>query len=248
MKRNAIIFVDVDEADIPRYNYRKPHFIAAKNRGWVCLTLAVKHRKNLKRLTEDSDKVCLIDDLSYDELKQVISKINQTYNVKAIFCHSGHATLMGQVGTIVAALCEYFGLHHASAQAIDCCNNKFIMGENLRKNGIENIRFSLCDNLEILTTNALRMGFPLIAKPPFGAGSAFVKKCINMEQLIEHYKIFCSNYSSSLVAEFLGPVNKGVNSINNPGATILLEEYIDGIEGSVECILTEEGIYPLIIN
>ncbi|WP_280176136.1 ATP-grasp domain-containing protein [Xenorhabdus innexi] len=92
-----------------------------------------------------------------------------------------------------------------------------------------------------------------MAKPPFGAGSVFIKKCNNWSELQSHYQLFKSQYKSTASIDFLGMTetyctSEGISLLNQPGQSMLLEEYIHGVEGTVECVMTRDQTYPVLIN
>ncbi|PHM22592.1 hypothetical protein [Xenorhabdus innexi] len=162
MKPNAILFVDIDEADVTRYYYREPHFAAAKKMGISCLTVAHKDRRNTERLFADSDEVFLLDSLSAESLQGFIIRLQQTYNLCAILCYVGQASAYGQMGCIIAEICQKIGIPHASSASIAACNNKFLMRQALQKNGIRSIKYALCNSEEELYEQAEIIGYPVI--------------------------------------------------------------------------------------
>ncbi|CDL79828.1 ATP-grasp domain-containing protein [Xenorhabdus cabanillasii] len=253
MKPNAILFVDVDEAEVARYTYREPHFVAAKKMGLFCLTVAHKRRQNTERLFTDSDEVFLLESLSFESLQDCVTRLQQSYNLCAIFCHAGHASASGQMGCIVAEICQKIGLLYTSPASIATCNNKFLMRQALQKHGIRTIRHALCNSEKELYKQANRIGYPVMAKPPFGASSAFIKKCYNWFELQAHYQTFTAYYKHSASVDFLGNTQtystpEGTKYLNQPGQSMLLEEYIQGIEGTVECAITQDTVHPVLIN
>jgi biotin carboxylase len=252
MKQNAILFIDVDDGEVANYNYREMHFSAAKELGFACLTVVLKNYKHLERVKRDSDKIFFIDKIVVKDILNLIPDIKQTYVLKTIFCNAGHASSDGVTGAVIAEVATSLGLKYSSIESIYACNNKFIMRHVLMEKGIKSSKFTLCSNLKSIVNQAHIVGFPLIAKPPFGAGSSFIKKCHNIDEVIAHYKHFTSNYKTSRMASFYGPSHEiKLNSLVYqyiPGKSILLEEYIDGIEGSVECIAYKNNVYPVIIN
>lgn len=248
MRKKAILFIDVDETEHPRYNYREPHFAVARQRGLSCLIAARKGRPYPERLYTDSEHVFLLDCLNERSILDLVAVIQQDYELNAVFCHTGHATRHGQIGVITANVCQALGLPYASADGIDACNNKFVMRRLLAEKGIPSVPYALCNNESQLVDRGRKIGYPLIAKPPFGAGSAFIKKCENEQQLLAHYTTYRNNYNRALSADFFGNEVSGSDLSNIPGTTILLEAWIDGTEGSVECVVTENAVYPLIIN
>lgn len=248
MNKDAIVFVDVDESEQPCYYYREPHFSVARQRGLVCLTVAKAQRPFLSRLSTHSDRVILIEELDECSLSRLILELSCEFRISALFCYPGQAGPNGQVGVIVARVCRQLGLHHASPESINACNDKFAMRKRLRESGLNSVPFALCHTREQLIAGATEIGYPLVAKPRFGARSAFIKICSNEQELLEHYQFYQYSYSSALSRDSLGKI-ECVDGIDNiPGSTILLEGWIGGTEGSVECVVGENIVYPLIIN
>gem|GEM_PF-646077 len=253
MKKQAILFVDVDDRDLPSYSYRESHFVAAKRIGLSCLVATGKNRKNTERLFCDSDEVYVIDKISEDNLLVHINSIALQYDIKAIFCHAGHVSRDGKVIDVVANTCEKLGFPYSPAEALMACNNKFLMREKLKEHNIKSTRYVLCHDIKDALEQARNIGYPLIFKPPFGAGSAFVKKCHTKEELSNHYALFINNHDQSSMADFYGSEHKiriRGKPINHyiPGRTVLLEEYIEGIEGTVECVVHDGTVSPILIN
>ncbi|MFD2642695.1 ATP-grasp domain-containing protein [Pseudomonas japonica] len=248
MKTNVIVFVDVDETEQSCYSYREPHFAAARRRGLFCLTIARKNRSSLTRLYNDSDQVILLESLDEQSILASLSTLHSTYRIKALFCYAGQATRFGQIGVIVANICKSLGLTYSSAMSIGLCNDKFSMREALKEKGIASTAFALCHNQSQLIEQAEKIGYPLIAKPRFGARSAFIKKCHTLRELIEHYDIYRADFDQVLSRDSFGSFERPTGDGNFPGATILLESWIDGIEGSVECVIANGSVHPLIIN
>ena len=253
MKQTAIVFVDVDDSAIAAYTYREPHFAVARQMGMACLVVALHERQYKQRLHQDSDAVFYIDELSVTALLAVLPQIGEQYDLQAMFCYAGQATKAGEVGCIVAQVCAQIGLKSSSAQSIAACNNKFLMRKVLQQHGVRSIRYEMCSDEQELQTQAALVGYPLIAKPPFGAGSSFVKKCHYWEELYDHYTTFVANHSNVLTGDFYGFTHDFSDLDQQhyhyqPGRTILLEEYIDGIEATVECAITEQACYPLLLN
>ncbi|WP_319926710.1 hypothetical protein [Xenorhabdus littoralis] len=137
MKPNAILFVDIDDAKIPHYNYREAHFIAAKQMGMNCLTVALRGRQHTERLLADSDAVFYLESLTQEALQEFLITLQQEYILLAIFCHAGHASSNGQIGCIVAKVCQQLKLPHTSPTSITTCNNKFLMRKTLQKKRLD---------------------------------------------------------------------------------------------------------------
>ncbi|MGR3890527.1 ATP-grasp domain-containing protein [Pseudomonas sp. 1152_12] len=253
MKQDAILFIDVDDSVSVRYSYREPHFAAARAQGLVCLTAGVAGRHHLQRLRDDSDEVFLLESLTEQSILDLVGRLDGRYQVRAIFCHAGHPSAQGEVGCIVAHTCKRLGLVFSCPEAIAACNNKYLMRRMLQKQGLRSVPFALCNNEQELQAGADRVGYPLIAKPPFGGASAFITKCSNWAQLRSHYAHFLSDHGAASYADFYGyahslPEADGQRREYIPGRSILLEGYIPGVEGSVECVVIGERVHALLIN
>ncbi|MGX5795356.1 ATP-grasp domain-containing protein [Pseudomonas sp. E2-15] len=253
MKQDAILFIDVDDSVSVRYSYREPHFAVARAQGLVCLTAGVAGRHHLQRLRDDSDEVFLLESLTEQSILDLVGRLDGRYQIRAIFCHAGHPSAQGEVGCIVAHTCKRLGLVYSCPEAIAACNNKYLMRRMLKKQGLRSVPFALCNNEQELQAGADRVGYPLIAKPPFGGASAFITKCSNWAQLRSHYAHFLSDHGAASYADFYGyahslPEADGQRREYIPGRSILLEGYIPGVEGSVECVVIGERVHALLIN
>lgn len=253
MKQDAILFIDVDDSASVRYCYREPHFAVARAQGLACLTAGVAGREHLQRLRDDSDAVFLLDALNEQSILDLVGRLDGQYQIRAIFCQAGHPSAQGEVGCIVAQASRRLGLVHSDPLAIAACNNKFLMRRALKKLGVRSVPFALCNNEQQLREGAEQVGYPLIAKPPFGGASAFIKKCSDWAQLRSHYAHFLADHASAAYADFYGcahtlPENDGQRREYLPGRSLLLEGFIPGIEGSVECVVVGEQVHPLLIN
>ncbi|MCW2271513.1 ATP-grasp domain-containing protein [Pseudomonas sp. JUb96] len=252
MKQDAILFIDVDDSRHVRYHYREPHFAAAREQGLLCLTAGVAGRHHLQRLRDDSDAVFLLDSLNEHAILDLVAQLEEQYALRAIFCQAGHPSAQGEVGCIVAQVCQRLGLVYSCPEGIAACNNKFLMRRVLDKQGLRSVPFALCSNEQALKAGADRVGYPLIAKPPFGGASAFIKKCSNWEALRSHYAQFRREHGTASNSDFYGCAHtlagEDGQHAHIPGCSMLLEGYISGIEGSVECVIVGEQIHALLIN
>ncbi|MDQ0739557.1 acetyl-CoA carboxylase biotin carboxylase subunit family protein [Pseudomonas sp. W4I3] len=253
MKQDAILFIDVDDSSSVRYNYREPHFAVARAQGLVCLTAGIAGRRHVQRLRDDSDGVFLLAALSEEAILEVVGQLDEHYQIRGIFCQAGHPSAQGEVGCIVARACQRLGLVYSNPEAVAACNNKFRMRRALKQHAIRSVPFALCNNEQQLQQSAERVGYPLIAKPPFGGASAFIKKCSNWVELQGHYALFVRDHAAAAYADFYGcahalPERDGQRQDYIPGRSILLEGYIPGIEGSVECVVAGAQVHPLLIN
>ncbi|MCF6766634.1 ATP-grasp domain-containing protein [Thiotrichales bacterium 19S3-7] len=247
MNTKAIVFIDTDDSSPPIYLYRQPHFKAAKNMGLRCITIADSNRENKNQLYYDSDEVFWVDGISVESILQSIHEIKFNYKVEAVFGYAGQIS-----GAIIAEVCKKLGLLYSSAESISACNNKYLMRAKLNKNKINSGQYALCNDTLSLRLTANHINFPVVFKPPYGAGSAFIKVCHNIDELLDHYHSFSLMYDKVHTSNFYGKTHTidldDVNICYTPGKSVLIEEYFEGIEGAVDCIVSKGEVYPILVS
>jgi biotin carboxylase len=252
-KLDAIIFVDVDEGDVPAYDYRGLHFVAAKQLGLFCITIINEARGNKDRVLSDSDEIVCVKDINFDHVFGAVIELQTRYNVRTLFCHAGHVSSYGEIGVVVADIATRLSLRYSNADAITTCNNKFLMRYRLKQHKVRTVDSALCNSPVDIRENAGLLGFPLIAKPVFGASSAFTKKCNNLDELIKLYNDYTKNYAHSRMVNFYG-VESNIKFSSDlhyqyiPGKSILLEQFIEGVEATVECVIYNGEVHPVLLN
>ncbi|QRR08510.1 ATP-grasp domain-containing protein [Burkholderia sp. MS455] len=252
MRQEAVLFVQIEGALLSVSDYQDAHFEAARKMGLACLSAIVRRNGAVDERGSRRDSVWDLDSLSVQSLLRLLERLDAQYDIMAVFCHAGQASACGEIGAIVAEVCRITGRVHSTTAAIEMCNNKFLMRAALQRNGIRSVRYDICNSVGRLRAAAEAIGYPVIAKPPCGAGSAFVAKCRSWSELRDHYELFVEQYAESAVSDYFGmPREIHINGraiSYMPGRSVLLEQYIEGIEGSVECVVLDEQVYPVLIN
>lgn len=252
-RQAAVLFVQI-ESPVPSVTaYGHRHFDAARKMGFACLTAVMRPAGSTGGAEPDGDEVWPLETLTVDALLALLERLDGRYDIKAIFCHAGQASMLGEVGAIVAEVCRLTGRAHSDPAAVAACNNKFLMRSVLQRHGVRSVRHALCSDAAALREAAAEVGYPLIAKPPYGAGSAFTARCWEEGELSGHYHRFTSQRNAVTVADFFGAPHEihleGAAPVRYaPGESILLEEYIEGIEGSVECVIVDDVPYPVLVH
>lgn len=120
-------------------------------------------------------------------------------------------------------------LPHNDLKAIQRCRNKYMCNELIAKNQLPYIKTELIDfsssynNINELLKN---FTFPVIIKPNSGTGSIGVKLCYSFQEVIEH-----------------------INSLSGDRfccKQLLIQEYLDGEEFSIEIIAVSKHQYHLL--
>jgi carbamoylphosphate synthase large subunit len=121
--------------------------------------------------------------------------------------------------TILTGMLAYkLGLPGASVNALELGRDKFKMREQLRYQGIENIRFGLALTPSEAFQVAKNVGYPLVIKPKEGQASLCVGIC----------------YNESELAAFFTRINKNKTNNLSVSAEFLIEEFMNGELYSVE--------------
>lgn len=251
---DAIIYLDTDYSENGVYNYRIPHFEKATALGWNCITLLDCNHGQIATIARSCDEIILLESITVSSVLKAIKEIQCRYNVKAFFGYPGQTVPELDSIKLIESVTTELGLKSAPSEPIKKCNNKFLMRKQLDFCGVPNIRSALIQNELDLEKEAKKIGMPIIFKPIFGAGSALIKKCENIEELKKHYAFFKSTYQKVPSAYHYGGSHHRFNDPEGyeysyiPGQTAMLEEYIEGIEGTIECIVYNKSPVPLLLH
>lgn len=120
---------------------------------------------------------------------------------------------------VAATVARELGLPAADPAALHRANHKHLLREAFGDDP-GNLRHALVADVDAALAAAADLGYPVIAKPPAEAISYGVRRCDNDEQLREAF-IDLATYTRSL----RGQPRTG---------EVLLEEYVEGVEVSVE--------------
>lgn len=120
----------------------------------------------------------------------------------------------------VAELVQEFGLTGNSYQAIKCCRNKAMFREKLYSENILQPKFHIVESVDSIKNDYSTFQLPCVVKPADDSGSNNVRLCSTWKEVEKlTLKILTNKYN-----------NRGQETANN----VLLEEYIEGAEYSVE--------------
>lgn len=250
----AIIYVNSDRSRSGVHGYRTGLFNAARKKGYACISIVDDSYGYPDMLPKESDLVVFTHGLSEDALHPAITQLSEEYHIKALFCFPGQVAWGANIGKTVETFCQKLGLPYMSALSLDNCNNKYMMRKALDSAGVPSIPSALIHSEQDLVEAALKIGFPIIFKPVIGAGSTFVRKCDTLEDLKGQYQKFRREHSEiTYSVEFDAQAHSfttadGVEHHYQPAQTALLEGYINGHEGSVECIVHDGKVYPMIVH
>lgn len=127
----------------------------------------------------------------------------------------------------VSYLCAELNLPGIGVDVAELFTNKFLMREFCRNNGFLNPRYKLCEGIEEVIEFTKSIGFPCVIKPPASQSSRGVYKINSIGEVGEKFK------SAIRFSE---------------NQKILVEEFIPGIELTVEGFKTERRHYALAVS
>jgi len=127
------------------------------------------------------------------------------------------------------SLAKSLGLPANSPEVIRACRNKDMLADILSRNHINCPRTLFVESAEALikALDNSKINFPLIVKPSKGTGSIGVRLCYNKDEVLEYVR-----------SQF----TKTFNNTGQDFGKILIQEYIDGDEYSVETVGTNHEI------
>ncbi|MDJ0820655.1 MAG: ATP-grasp domain-containing protein [Paracoccaceae bacterium] len=251
----AFVFVDIDLAQTPLYSCRGPQMQAARRSGYVPVTVAEAHNPHLAAIKADSDHLILVPDLSSTTLEAALAELETTHRVAAIFAYPGQERPGADINTAVEALCHARGLPAPSAKSLRRANNKLLMRQCLAEAGLPSASYVIVSSRGKLEEAAQHIGFPVFCKPPYGAASAFSTRCDTLHELFAHFDRFTQDFEHSDSARENGgrpqllACGAAEEIAFSPGRSLLLEEWLDGPEGTVECVVGADGdVHAMIIH
>ncbi|HVK93973.1 MAG TPA: ATP-grasp domain-containing protein, partial [Noviherbaspirillum sp.] len=195
--------------------------------GVALVEAAHRMREDVFVLTADQDdrqipaacrdlatSVIAVDTNDADAVFHAAQHIDRQGKLKAIIPGFEYAV------DVVAKAASRLGLPHLSVQAATLTRNKYACRERIQSLGLEVPRYALIGNRSDVERAASEVGFPAVIKPVDGCGSLLVRRVDSLEEL--H-----------------GVLGNAVNTSHldmgkQVGTTLLLEEFLDGREFSIE--------------
>lgn len=157
------------------------------------------------------------------------------------------ATFEESAGPLFADIASRLGLLGHPLHAIDAARHKAITREICRDAGIPTPRFARLRAASDLAKAAEEVGFPAVLKPGAGMSSVAVYRVNTPAELHERY-------AQNLAVAWRASTPKNSNDDDTEltwaeGTEMLLEEFLDGEEFDVDCLLCEgELVYAKLIR
>ncbi|MFC8125418.1 acetyl-CoA carboxylase biotin carboxylase subunit family protein [Streptomyces sp. NPDC057302] len=140
---------------------------------------------------------------------------------------AGVLTYMESHLELAARLADRFALPGSTPAAVNACRDKHLSRTLFAAAGVPSARSHLAESAESAVEYALLLGGPVVLKPRSMAGSAGVRRADTPEQVRDAFQAA------------KGACLFGIERTGTSG--VLIEEYLDGPEISVECVVLGHG-------
>ncbi|MBN4066546.1 ATP-grasp domain-containing protein [Simkania negevensis] len=225
---------------------------AANALGFDCIV--VTRRTEELSNTTFFKEVVYIDRWDLDTLDATLKQLQKRYHIKSVVSEDGIFHPDGLLGATVADLAKRHGLPSQNADALWRTNNKYLTRDALTHAGLRTIRYGLAQDVTSFQSVLQHVGLPLIIKPLCGAGSTFILKADTPEEALDHFLYAQEHFQHAHYAKLLCRhqhtyQDKSGRQISfDPLHHFLIEQYIPGREFSIECIVTEDEVLPVLIH
>jgi biotin carboxylase len=137
----------------------------------------------------------------------------------------------------VAVVADALGLPGISPQAAVRSRNKFLMRTAYAEAGVPVPRFALVPTLDDALRTAEEYAYPVIIKPTLGAGSHFVFRVDNADELRVRYA------QAAQGARSLFWVASEADGVDLGPQDLLMESFLDGREYLIEALAWDDEVY-----
>jgi D-alanine-D-alanine ligase-like ATP-grasp enzyme len=199
------------------------------------------------------DGIQITEKFDLETLRRLNQDIEQDNKIQGYITVTGLFGPDGLLGAHVATLAEERGIPSQGTDALYRSNNKFLMRDALRAANVPTVDFGMATDEDTLLAHARRIGYPLILKPVTGIASHLIMKCRDDQELVSNFRLALEKMPGSYNDEvYKGdheyPTKAGEKIYFEPMRSMLLESYIDGREASVEVVVTETEVVPLLVH
>lgn len=163
-------------------------------------------------ITIDRDINAIGNKFSDCPLEIDTNDLDRILEVSRVYEIDGILTTSDSPIRVVAAVCDKLFLHGPNNYAAEVCTNKFLMREHLSKNKFNFPKYKIIRGIEDISNIDF---FPAVIKPVDSSGSRGVKKINSIKELTSTLP-YTQSYSRT--------------------GSVIVEEFIDGIEYSVETL------------
>lgn len=184
-----------------------------------------------------------VDEFISADTKDIESTLKVVQRLKKEKSIDGVVTFVEHAIPVAAAVAQELKVPFISESTAFACRNKYEMRNKYISGKILCPKYQLVENIDEAIEFSKLSGFPVVLKPMIGGGSLSVEKIASLDELKNRfYKI-----KTSAITTFQNDaISK--KTIKKYGNKILIEEYIKGMEISVESLVFSEQTTVLAIH
>ncbi|MBW4083896.1 ATP-grasp domain-containing protein [Paenibacillus sp. S150] len=212
---------------------RKMHFQQAKVYGAALYLMMENPTWELEYV----DHVVCANVRNIEEAVQNARALSQKVAIDGVVTFVEHAV------PTAAAVAEALGLPFISQEAAYKSRNKYEMRQQYEAFGIKCPQYALVDSVDEARAFTEQAGYPVVVKPIIGGGSLAVLKINNEKELRAHFERMKLSVWETFKEDAVYP-----RAWSACGGKMLIEEYIKGIEISVESLTYEDVTEVLAIH
>lgn len=144
---------------------------------------------------------------------------------------------------ITKKIADYFKIDFYSDKTLQAASNKFVMKKRFEKNKVPTGKFCLVSNSDDSPVDGIK--FPNVLKPVVSTGSEFIFFNRNKAELDKNIKILkgvSQKYNDDSRFNEFSFIDEGKERMMDPKKEFLLEEYVDGVEYSLDFSIKDSDI------
>lgn len=238
-------------------NHTLGHADAAADvvRGRGMMTAAVGPAAELATLSK-VERAIPLDRCDEASIEAALASLEAEAPIRGIRCMFGLPEGGGEAPRSLAALAAAArgrrGLPGPAAAALDSANVKSLTRDALDRAGIASVSHHVVRSAGEAADFAVARGGAILLKPLTGVGAGFVRRCGDANQaraaFDEIIPLLASAYHRpTRNPPFVAHTPSGDTTVD-PLTSLLAEDYIDGPEISVECLVVGDRVLPLVVN
>lgn len=205
---------------------------------------------------ERDERVAIVtetDDFSLPAIRRILRKLDARFEIRGVHSSFGPFRPEAFVHGVVATIAAERGLSYSPVEAMIAATNKCVARMRFAAAGVPDIRFGVASDARSLRHAARTVGYPLILKPLTGVGSSLIFKCRDENEAQRSLRralraLPRAHYEQLRMAphDVIGPDGETIRF--DPVRSMLVEQYLDGREASVECLVAGGKVTPLLVH
>jgi predicted ATP-grasp superfamily ATP-dependent carboligase len=193
------------------------------------------------------------NDFSMANLRRLLARLDRDYRIRGLYSMFGPYRADGFLHGAVATLAAERGLAHSPPLALAAATNKFFARYCLGTAGVPDVPFGVASDETSLLAIARRIGYPIVLKPLTGVGSSLIFRCGDDAEARRLWRkamqqLPGAHYEQLRMSPHAIATAQGAVFFFDPSRSMLVERYLPGREASVECLVADDRVIPLVVH